>query len=157
MCAKIPPSVAYFDASSPSRRTIHQYFVDLLLLLLFPSSGTPGVEIKLTDVLSKVFCFRLLSATSSSLLLLFVSLCCSSSNLSLACCLCSISALRFCAIVDEDCDNVPNRPPNSRWPRLRSSAAATVFLSGLEGFCAAVIAADRVEVSSWTSRTWLSR
>lgn len=36
-----------------------------------------------------------------------------------------MSARRFCAAVDELCDNVPSSAPNSRWPRLRSSAASS--------------------------------
>ena len=41
-----------------------------------------------------------------------------------------MSARRFCAAVDDVCDNVPSSPPKSLCPRLRSSVAVAAFLGG---------------------------
>lgn len=92
-------------------------------IISLPCNKTPPAkQSPRTDCSSNFFCSLLRAAISSANSFFFFSSYSSACSLSFACCFFSMSARRFCAVVDEFCANVPNNAPKSRCPRLRSSA-----------------------------------
>lgn len=96
-------------------------------------------KVKLTDCSSNFCCCLFLSTMRSSSSFRFFSSYSSACNLSLVFCLLSMSALRLCVVLDEFCDSVPSKPPNSRCPRRLSSASpftrrpVTRFVEAISG------------------------
>lgn len=110
---------------------------------------------ELTDCLSNFFCSLLRITIRASSFCFFFSSCSSAWTFSLACCFCSISVRRFCAVEDERCDKVPSRAPNNLCPRLRSSNCPLLRSSDCRLEAAdwgGVIISGRPVQSSWLRR-----